>query len=150
MRSDMAVDSLDAFMADRRLYLGVLRGGAYGPTFDAVIVTLRKQGRLFEATDTDQLFGWFANKRVDLLLAESIVYVPRLKALGLGDSVLIMDWVPTEKPLVGGLMLSRHNFNATQAQAWQGLIQDMRRDGTLRRIYSHYLGDHYTDAVLAY
>lgn len=150
MRSGAAVDSLDAFLADRRLNVGVLRGGTYGPRYDAAIATLRTQGRVFDAADVDQLFGWFDNKRIDLILAESVLFVPRLKALGLSDGVTIRDWVPGEKPLVGGLILSKRSFSAEQAQAWQGLMRDMRRDGTLRRIYLHFMTERYADSALMY
>jgi polar amino acid transport system substrate-binding protein len=133
------VSRLDDFIASPDLTVGIIRGATYGPVYDEAIRQLRAGNRVYEASDIDQLYQWLGLGRIDLIFAESVVYVPKLKSQGIDAKVRILDWAPGEKPLIGGLLMSKRTFSPGEAQAWQALFNDMRHDGTLRQIFLKYL-----------
>jgi polar amino acid transport system substrate-binding protein len=43
-----------------------------------------------------------------------------------------------DPPVPHGLVMSRKSLSAAQQQAWRDIIQSMRSDGTMRRIFEKY------------
>jgi len=142
------VNSIDAFVAQPGLRLGIVRGYIYEATYQHWIDRQRAQDRLEEATDTNQLFVMFKAKRFDALLAPAIVYRYAIPDLSNNTQVRVENWLPEGVGVEGGLVLSKKTFTQAEAAKWQMLIKDMHDDGTLNRLLLHYLpADETSDAL---
>ena len=144
------VNSIDAFVAEPGLRLGIIRGYIYEATYQHWIDQQRAQGRLEEAADTNQLFVMFKAKRFDALLAPSIVYRYAVPDLANNTQIRVADWLPKEVGAEGGLVLSKKSFTQAEAVKWQILIQQMHDDGTLSRLLLHYLPANETRDALKF
>jgi polar amino acid transport system substrate-binding protein len=60
----------------------------------------------------------------------------------------VQDWTPGEKGVPHGLILAKSRFTEAEARQWQALVQTLRTDGTLKRIYLQYLSAPEVAALL--
>jgi len=144
------VNSVDAFVAQPALRLGIIRGYIYEAAYLHWIDQQRAQGRLEEATDTNQLFVMFKAKRFDALLAPSIVYRYTIPDLTNNSQIRVADWLAEGVDIEGGLVLSKKSFTQAEALKWQMLIQQMHDDGTLSRLLLQYLPANETRDALKF
>lgn len=135
VRGDLRLASVDAFLADPRLKLGVIRSFRYGPKANAFVDALERQGRLVYATTLDPLFEVLLDGRVQGMIIEPFDY-PTLGAPALRARTAIMAF--DDPPVPHGLIMSRRSLPADQRRAWAAVIQSMRRDGTMLRIFEKY------------
>lgn len=138
------------FLAQPKLQFGVVRAFKHGVGQDALLAQLRQQQRVQESPDVQTVFKKFQDRRVDALFSQPPVYRKFWQELGLQDTVVIQDWTPHEKGVPHGLIMAKSTFTAKQAEQWREVLQAMRRDGTLLRIFSHYLPAHEAQAMLAF
>lgn len=150
LRRDVAQTSLSAFVGEPRLRLGVIRGFSYGAGYDELIRLLRGLGRVDESTDFTQLYDKLAAGRFQATLSQSVNYYPELQRRGLREQVQILDWMPHEGPMVGGLILSKRYCSAAELDKWRALVDGMRADGSLRRILLDYLPAPEVESMLRF
>lgn len=150
LRREVTQTSLSAFVGEPSLRLGVIRGFSYGAGYDELIRLLRGQGRVDESTDFAQLYDKLAAGRFQATLSQSVNYVPELQRRGLREQVQILDWMPHEGPMVGGLILSKGYFSASEVEKWRALVEGMRADGRWRRILLDYLPEPEVEAMLRF
>jgi len=133
------LQSMKDFTADTRLQLGVVKSFRHGVILDDWIDTLRKQGRVQEYADAEVVARVFAGGRVDAFLSQPLVWTPLLNRNNLTDQVSMLDLAPQEN-ILGGLVFSRQRVAKQDIQKMSSAIEAMRRDGTLERIFSKYIG----------
>lgn len=138
----------EAFLRRRELQVGVVRGFRHGDAVDRLLEACRREGRVQESPDTLALFHKLRDRRVDLIFAQPPVFLRYLKELGMEGQVEILDWAPREKGVPHGLTLSRRRFSAEEVSDWRKLLEGMRRDGALRRIYRRHLPSEHADRLL--
>ena len=148
VREALAVRSAADFLADPRLLWGVVRTYRHGKQADAFIDLLRAQGRLVEVSDIRSLFRLFERGKIDGHFAQAVVYTKYFDEQPSKERLHISDWFPDEAPAAGGIALSKRRFSAENAQKWRALIEKMRLDGTLRRIFTRYLGTEEAERML--
>lgn len=141
------VKSLEDFISDDGLMFGVVKSFVHGEPYDAFIAQLRAKGRVLEASDVEQLFRWLQIGRVQGAVAHPIVGYHLIDKFHLAAQLTVLDWAKAYPAVNGGLMFSRKRFSPTQRTNWDALIRDMRRDGTVERIYTKYV-DAKTAAAL--
>lgn len=127
------------FLNAPELKFGAVRGFRHGEAQDKLLDQLRAQQRVEESADVDALFQKLRDRRIDAMYSQPPVYRKHSAELGLDKNILIQDWAPSEKGLPHGLILAKSRFSPKEADYWRGLIQQMRADGTLQRIYHRYL-----------
>jgi polar amino acid transport system substrate-binding protein len=64
--------------------------------------------------------------------------------------VEVQDWTLGEKGLPHGLIMSRRRFSDAEVARWQALLNAMRADGTLKRIFTQYLPPDEAGKMLDY
>ena len=52
-----------------------------------------------------------------------------------------------DPPVPHGLIMSRKSLSASQQQAWRELIESMRADGTVQRIFERYFSTDLAQAM---
>ncbi len=140
-----AIQSWDAFMADRSLSFGMVRSFKHSVAYDEQIAILRQQGRVAEVADVNQLFSDFKRGRFNVILSHPFFYSRYVRQHELAGQFSVHDWMPQESPVRAGLVLSRQKFSAAEAEKWRKLVGAMRKDGTLLNIFTNYLSKE--DAV---
>lgn len=127
------------FLVQPPLKFGVIRSFKHGEQQDQFLAQLRKQQRVEESPDSEAVFKKLSSRRVDALFAQPPVYQFYLKQLALQNEMVIQDWAPEQKGVLHGLILAKSRFSEADAEQWRNLLNVMRRDGTLKAIYSRYL-----------
>lgn len=135
-----AARELDAFMANRELKFGIVRGFRHSPYYDGLIEKLRAQDRVVEAVDEMQLATMVKHGSVAAIVSLPAVYPRYFSDQELGRDVVFAQWDPRNEPVVGHLLLSRKTFSAAEAEKWRALLEGMQRDGTMLAIGIRYLG----------
>lgn len=138
------IRSMDDFLADPDIKIGVIKSFRHGKAYDAWLERLRAQGRVYEAPDYQAMLRLFNVGRVQAVMAISSGWYPLLKQDQMSGNYRIMDWAPSKDVLVGGLILSRQRIDEALTARISHTIRAMREDGTLRRIFERHL-----DAELA-
>lgn len=141
IRSDLAntVHSFSDFQNQPGLQFGAVATVRHGVVQDAWLDLLRETRRVQESPTLDVLFRKLKDGRIDALFSQPIIYNFYLKEIGFLKDVVIQDWTPGEPGVVGAMVLSKHFFSAQEATQVGELIQAMKKDGTLLRIFSQYV-----------
>ena len=130
--------TVEAFIKNPKLRLGVVRGFHHGEGFEALIADLRRQGRVDEYADADIVARVFALGKVDGLISQPLVWGPLSTKHRLGDKVRFLPGLANDVT-VAGLALSRARVAETDVLLMGKGIEGMRADGTLMKIFSRYL-----------
>jgi polar amino acid transport system substrate-binding protein len=138
------VRSMEDFLANPGIKIGVIKTFRHGKVYDAWLDRLRAQGRVYEAPDYEAMLRLFKVGRVQAVMAISSGWYPLLKQEQMTGNYRIMDWAPPKDAVVGGLILSRQHIDEALAARFSQTIRAMREDGTLKRIFERHL-----DAELA-
>lgn len=127
------------FLQHPTLQFGAVRAFKHGATQDKWLDTLRALQRVQDSANAETLFKKLKDARIDALFAQPPVYRKYIQDGSLQKDVVVLDWTPTEKGVVHGLILAKSRFSESEARQWKALVATLRSDGTLRRIYSRYL-----------
>ncbi len=129
-----------SLLQDTDATAAVVRGFKHGAYFDDLLDTLRARGRVHEVPTVHNLFLMLkAGNRIDLIVSLPVFYAKELDELGLNDRVIVHDWEPEQPPIVHGLILSKAHFSEQAYLEMKSLVDEMKADGTLRRIFLKYL-----------
>lgn len=142
------VRSGDDFVARGELQFGVVRGFKHGAAQERWLQALRDAGRVQESADVETIFKKLQQHRVDAMFSQPPVYLKKLADFGMEQAVVIVDWTPREQGVAHGLVLAKTRFSDRDAAQWRGLIDTLRQDGTLARIYARYLPDAIVSRML--
>jgi polar amino acid transport system substrate-binding protein len=129
------VQKLDDFLANPALRLGVIRGFRYSASANRLVDRLDAAGRVDYATGLDPLYEVLQDQRVQAMIIEPFDY-PALEQGRIRELTSIIEF--EDPPVPHGLIISRKALDARQQQAWRDLMQGMRADGTVRRIFEKY------------
>jgi polar amino acid transport system substrate-binding protein len=147
----LAVKSADQFAAQPRLLWGVVRSYKHGDKADEFLEQLRQSGRVADEADLKAVFRRFAMPdRTSAILAPPPAYAKYIKEMNLASQVRIEDWFPQDQPIPHSLVFSRKFFSATEMKKWRAIVSQMRADGTLKAIYTKYLGPVDAERMMLY
>jgi len=126
-------------LEDSNLRLGVVRGFKHEPFYDALAGRLASQpGRVVEAVDVEDNLRMLDRGVVDVIFSQPVVFNEYLSAEK-RRTLVVRDWAPKDQFALGALMLQRKSFSPAQAQAWDTLVVNMARDGSLNRMYRRFM-----------
>lgn len=135
VRRDSHLKSVKDFEDDPHLKLGVIRSFRYGESANRFVDTLADAHRLVYASGLDPLFQVLMEGQVQGMIIEPFDY-PTLEGAALRARTVILEF--DDPPVLHGLIMSRRSLSPEQQQAWREVIQAMRHDGTIRRIFEKY------------
>jgi polar amino acid transport system substrate-binding protein len=136
------------FLKQPKLQFGAVRAFKHGVDQDKWLDELRSAGRVQDSANVETLFKKMKDSRIDALYSQPPVYRKTILELGMQKDVTVLDWTPAEKGVPHGLILAKSRFSEAEAKHWQELINSLRSDGSLKRIYSHYLSSAEAAALL--
>lgn len=138
------------FLAQPTLQFGVVRTFKHGDYHDRWLDTMRAAGRVQESTDVETLFRKLKERRVDAIFSQPPTYRKKIADLGMESRIQVQDWTPGEKGVPHGLILAKSRFDEKDAEQWRALIERMRKDGTLKKIFSRYLPEDEAARILEF
>jgi len=144
------IHSMGDFLAAPGIRIGVIKTFRHGKAYDAWLDRLRAQGRVYEAPDYVGLLRLFKAGRVQAIMAITSGWYPLLKQEQMAGSYRIMDWAPRRDNVVGGLILSRQRVDEAMLARFSKTIQEMRDEGTLKRIFERHLDAELAAKLLNY
>ena len=135
VRRDAQVQSVAEFRRKRNLRVGLIRSFRYGEQANAFVDALESQERVTYAGGFDPLYTILLDDGIQAMIIEPFDF-PVIAGAQLKAQTAILDF--GDPPVPHGLVMSRKSLSAAQQQAWRDIIQSMRKDGTMRRIFEKY------------
>jgi polar amino acid transport system substrate-binding protein len=132
VRKDAGVRGLTDFETNPALKLGVIRGFRYSPTANRLVDRLDGERRVSHSTSLDPLYQILLDDRVQAMIIEPFDY-PALESARLREQTKILEFDDPSVP--HGLIMSKKSLSTRQQQAWRALVDGMRADGTVQRIF---------------
>jgi polar amino acid transport system substrate-binding protein len=136
VRRDARVASVADFRRNGALRLGLIRSFRYGPAANAFADALEADQRVSWASSLDPLYELLRDNRIQGMIIEPFD-MPRVRdGIPAQAQTRVLEFDDPAVP--HGLVMSRAALAPGQIAAWAALVQDMRRDGTIRRIFEKY------------
>jgi len=135
VRKDAGVRKLADFETNPALKFGIIRGFRYSATANRMVDRLDAERRVSYATGLDTLYQILLDNRVQAMIIEPFDY-PALEGGKLREQTLILEF--DDPPVPHGLIMSKKSLPPLQQRAWRDLVDAMRADGTVRRIFEKY------------
>ncbi|MEP7099804.1 MAG: transporter substrate-binding domain-containing protein, partial [Burkholderiales bacterium] len=135
VRKDAGVKTIAEFERNPALTLGVIRGFRYNPSANRLVDALNEANRVSFATSLDPLYQVLLDKRVQAMIIEPFDY-PTIERAAIRAQTTILEF--DDPAVLHGLIMSRKSLSPVQQQAWRALVDEMRADGTVQRIFEKY------------
>jgi polar amino acid transport system substrate-binding protein len=135
VRRDAGVRTVDDFAGQSALRLGVIRSFRYGPSANRMVDALDGARRVSYATSLEPLYQLLLDGGIQAMIIEPFDY-PAVEAGRLHEQTQIVEF--DDAPVPHGLIMSRKSLPASELESWRALIDEMRADGTIRRIFEKY------------
>lgn len=147
VRRDAKVSRIEDFERDRRLRLGVIRSFRYSETANRLVDALGQEQRLTLSSGLPALFSALVAGQIDAMIIEPFDY-PTLESGRIRELTQIIEF--GDAPVPHGLIMSRASLSAAEQSRWRALIDEMRRDGTMLRIFSKYFNADLARAMVQF
>jgi polar amino acid transport system substrate-binding protein len=135
VRKDAGARNLADFERNERLQLGVIRSFRYGESANRFVDRLHAVDRVSQAGGLAPLYQTLILNRIQGMVIEPFDY-PALEEKQIRDITAIVEFNDPTVP--HGLIMSKKALSPTQQEDWRALVNRMRADGTVRRIFEKY------------
>jgi polar amino acid transport system substrate-binding protein len=135
VRKDAGVRDLADFERNDNFQLGVIRSFRYSETANRFVDILLAANRVSQAGGLAPLYQALLRNRIQGMIVEPFDY-PALEEKKIRDVTAIIEF---EDPAVPhGLIMSNKALAPAEQENWRTLVNGMRSDGTVRRIFEKY------------
>ncbi len=135
VRKDSGVGNLADFEKNENLQLGVIRSFRYSETANRLVDSLHTRNRLSQGGGLAPLYQTLMLNRIQGMIIEPFDY-PTLEEKQIRDLTSIIEF--NDPPVPHGLIMSQKALPATEQENWRALVNAMRADGTMQRIFEKY------------
>ncbi|MFO1264305.1 MAG: transporter substrate-binding domain-containing protein [Rhodoferax sp.] len=135
VRKDTGVKSLAEFEHNPKLRLGVIRSFRYSQTANRLVDSLQAGDRVTQAGGLAPLYQALQLNHIQGMIVEPFDY-PALEERKIREVSQIVEF--PDPSIRHGLIMSRKSLPEAEQEKWRALIQDMRSDGSMRRIFEKY------------
>jgi len=147
VRQDAGVKTLADFEQNERLQLGVIRSFRYSETANRLVDTLQGANRLTQAGGLAPLYQTLQLNHIQAMLIEPFDF-PALEEKKIRGLTSIIEF--KDPPVPHGLIMSKKALPPAQQEQWRALVNAMRADGTLRRIFEKYFHPDLAAALVTF
>ncbi len=135
VRKDAGVRRLADFERNPALKLGVIRSFRYSANANKLVDTLEAEHRVSYSTSLDPLYQILLGNQVQAMIIEPFDY-PAIESRKVREQTSVVEFDDPAVP--HGLIMSKKALSADQQRAWRALVDAMRADGTVQRIFEKY------------
>ncbi len=113
----------------------MIRSFRYSASANRLVDRLDSQGRVSHAATLAALYQVLLDNRIQAMIIEPFDY-PALENARIRAQTTVLEF--DDPPVPHGLIMSRRSLPPEQQQAWRALVDAMRADGTVTRIFEKY------------
>lgn len=135
VRRDAGIDTIGRFERNEKLQLGVIRSFRYSANANQFVDELAAAGRVSLAGGLAPLYELLLANRIQGMIIEPFDY-PAIDEKRIRDVTAIVEFNDPAVP--HGLIMSRKALSPEERGQWRALVNGMRADGTMRRIFEKY------------
>ena len=135
VRKDAGVLKHSEFERNAKLKLGVIRSFRYSISANGLVDRLTAEGRVANASGLAPLYQLLLANQIQAMIIEPFDY-PAIAGSDIRDLTQTLEF--GDDPVLHGLIMSKTALSATQQMKWHSLIDAMRADGTVLRIFEKY------------
>jgi polar amino acid transport system substrate-binding protein len=135
VRNDAGIHRLADFEHNDHFQLGVIRSFRYSDSANRVVDELSAANRTTLAGGLDPLYQALMLRRIQGMIIEPFDY-PALDERKIRDVTTIIEFNDPAVP--HGLIMSKKSLSMSEQGKWRALVDEMRADGTVRRIFEKY------------
>lgn len=135
VRKDVGAASLADFERNEKLQLGVIRGFRYSDKANRLVDSLQAGNRISQAGGLAPLYQALMLNHIQGMIIEPFDY-PTLDEKKIRDMTTIVEFNDPAVP--HGLIMSKKALPPVEQDQWRALINGMRADGSMRRIFEKY------------
>ncbi|CAN5205228.1 hypothetical protein BH11PSE10_BH11PSE10_19770 [soil metagenome] len=144
-RRDAQVSTLVDFERNRGLQLGVIRSFRYSDSANRFVDSLTQQRRVTQSSGLSALFKALLAGQLQAMIIEPFDE-PALAQARLHELTRVIEF--GDKPVPHGLIMSRQSLPDSEQAKWRSLVDSMRRDGTMLRIFEKYFESELARALV--
>ena len=135
VRNDSGVRDLSGFEKNDALQLGVIRSFRYSDSANRLVDTLQNGNRVSQAGGLAPLYQTLMAGRIQGMIIEPFDF-PALEEKKIREMSTIIEFNDPSVP--HGLIMSKKALSVAQQEQWRAIVNGMRADGTMRRIFEKY------------
>jgi polar amino acid transport system substrate-binding protein len=145
VRNDSGIHRLADFEREEPFQLGVIRSFRYSESANRLVDTLSAENRVSQAGGLDPLYQALILRRIQGMIIEPFDY-PAIDEKKIRDVTTIVEFNDPAVP--HGMIISKKALAPAERQKWRELVNEMRRDGTVRRIFEKYFKPDLADSMV--
>ncbi len=135
VRNNIGVQKLADFKSNDNLQLGAIRGFRYSRNANQLVDKLQAEHRITYSTGLGPLYKLLAANQIQGMIIEPFDY-PALEAKSINSQTTI--WEFEDEAIPHGLIMSKRSLSLVEQEKWRALVNGMRNDGTVLRIFEKY------------
>ncbi len=135
VRNDAGVRNLSGFEQNSALQLGVIRSFRYSESANHLVDSLQNANRVSQSGGLAPLYQTLVLGRIQGMIIEPFDF-PVLEEKNIRALTTILEF--NDAPVLHGLIMSKKSLPAAQQAHWRAIVNGMRADGTMRRIFEKY------------
>jgi polar amino acid transport system substrate-binding protein len=135
VRNDTGVRNISEFEQRQAMQLGVIRSFRYSDSANRLVDKLQDSNRLSQAGGLAPLYQILMQGKIQGMIIEPFDF-PALEEKKIREMSRIMEFNDPSVP--HGLIMSRKALSAAEQEQWRSIINEMRRDGSIRHIFEKY------------
>ncbi|MDB5895432.1 MAG: transporter substrate-binding protein [Rhodoferax sp.] len=145
VRRDAGVEKLSDFDDNPQLQLGVIRSFRYGTRANQWVDQLTAAGRVSHASGLEPLYQVLMLGRIHGMIIEpfDMMDVEGTEVKNL-TRVIALD----DPAIPHGLIMSKKSLSSVEQARWRALMDDLRQDGTVLRIFEKYFSPELARAMV--
>ncbi len=145
VRKDSGIHELSDFEHNDQFRLGVIRSFRYSASLNQLVDTLAAENRVTQAGGLEPLYQALIERRIQGMIIEPFDY-PALDERKIRDLTTIIAFGDPAVP--HGLIMSKKALSPAEQQKWRALVNEMRADGTVLRIFEKYFKPDLAEAMV--
>jgi len=134
-RKDAGIRQISDFEQNDKLQLGVIRSFRYSANANQLVDRLLADNRVSQAGGLTPLYELLMANRIQGMIIEPFDY-PVLEEKKIRDTTSIVEFNDPAVP--HGLIMSKKALSSEERAKWGALVNGMRTDGSMRRIFERY------------
>jgi len=135
VRKDSGVPQLSELKNNAHFQLGVIRSFRYSESANEFVDALTAANRVTLAGGLDPLYQALLVNRIQGLIMEPFDY-PVVHEKNLRELTEIVEF--NDLAVAHGVIMSNKSLSPAEREKWRKLVDGMRADGTIRRIFEKY------------
>jgi polar amino acid transport system substrate-binding protein len=145
VRKDAGIHQLADFEHNDQFQLGVIRSFRYSDSANRLVDTLAAENRVSQAGSLDPLYQALILRRIQGMIMEPFDY-PTVDEKKIRDVTTIIEFNDPAVP--HGLIMSNKALSPAEREKWRSLVNGMRADGTVQRIFEKYFRPDLADSMV--